>query len=257
MIPPRKHRLFARWFAWQGRRRLFRTFGAVRVRGADALIRMLEAHPVLVVSNHTAWWDPMVALLLGHHVVGFDGHALMDARNLRRLPFFGLVGAFGFDPSVPGDGAAALLCGARLLDRPGRVVWIFPQGREVPAEARPLAFARGAAVLARKAKAARVVPVGLTYAFDGAEKPSVFVSIGAPLTPRDAVSAEAQARAVTAELEAIAAARLAESEGRSAAAFARYGRRRRRTDPATRILAGLTARGAAPRDRGGAAARPR
>lgn len=255
MIPARKRPVFARWFARQAGRRLLRTFGQVRLAGGMALGDRLERGPVLVVSNHTAWWDSLVALLLADRLVGFDGYALMDARNLRRLPFFAWVGGFGFDPGVPGDGAAAVRHGARLLDRPGRLVWVFPEGREIPDHVRPLHFARGASVMARLAKDAAVVPVGLSYAFGKAERPDVFVSIGRALSPADRVSPEAQARAVADELDRIAGARHLEAEGVAAVDFVAFGRSRP-DDPATRVLSALTARAAAPPDRPRGDARP-
>ena len=36
------------------------------------------------------------------------------------------------------DGASAMRYAARLLDRPRRLVWIFPQGAERPVTLRPL-----------------------------------------------------------------------------------------------------------------------
>ena len=84
---------------------------------------------MLVVSNHTAWWDPLVAILLSHRILNTDGFALMDAKNLRRLPCFGRVGAFGVDLDDQRDGARAIRYAAKLLIAKElsrrRLVWIF------------------------------------------------------------------------------------------------------------------------------------
>ncbi len=205
MIPARKRRLFNAWFSGHARSRLRATFGVTHVHGLARARALCAEAPVLLVANHTAWWDPLVALHVSQHLLGVDGYAMMDAKNLRRLPFFGFVGAFGVDLDRPADGAAAIKYTARLLDRPGRAVWIFPQGRERPISEKPLAFRPGSAEIARVAHKARAVPVGLRYEFGADEKPSLYISLGAPLPPeRDVEKAlVTHERAVEAELQRI------------------------------------------------------
>lgn len=205
MIEPRKSRLFNAWFASHARGRIHGAFGRVLVRGVAEARRAAAESPLLVVSNHTSWWDPLVALHASTHLLGADGHALMDAKNLRRLPFFALVGAFGVDLDRPADGAAAIRHAAKLLDRPGRLVWIFPQGAERPVNERPLAFREGAASVARVAKRAVTIPAAVRYEIAGEELPRLYLSFGAPLPyERDASRARAaQEDAVLGELAAI------------------------------------------------------
>ena len=210
MIPARKSRLFTWWFAGDAERRLRRAFGSVRVRGLEPARALMRDGPVLIVSNHTAWWDPLLVLVLTTRVLGVDAFAMMDANNLRRLPFFGLVGAFGVDLDVPADGARAIRYAAKLLDRPGRVVWVFAQGRERPVTARPLGFRGGTAEIARVARRAVVVPVALRYEHGARPAPDAYVSFGAPLEPAPSRDVEAgraaQETSVTAELDALDAA---------------------------------------------------
>jgi 1-acyl-sn-glycerol-3-phosphate acyltransferase len=205
LIQARKRSLFNAWFSGHARSRLRATFGVTEVYGLARARALCAEAPVLLVANHTAWWDPLVALHVSQHLLGVDGYAMMDARNLRKLPFFGFVGAFGVDLDRPADGAAAIKYTARLLDRPGRAVWIFPQGSERPISEKPLDFKPGSAEIARVAHRARAVPVGLRYEFGAAEKPSLYISIGAPLPPeRDVEKGRAaHERAVEAELARI------------------------------------------------------
>ncbi|MFO0631036.1 MAG: lysophospholipid acyltransferase family protein [Polyangiales bacterium] len=156
VIPARKHRWFTRWFTAQARGRLRRTFSSVRVQGLDALRALTDAEPLVVVSNHTAWWDPLVVLYL-QELLANETYAMMNAQNLERLPFFALVGAFGVDVANPADGASAMRYAARLLDRPRRLVWIFPQGAERPVTLRPLGF-RLAAPRSRGSRSAARCP---------------------------------------------------------------------------------------------------
>ncbi len=202
MIPTRKHRLFRWWFAGHARSRLRASFSAVRAEGMDHLRAALAAGPVLIVSNHTSWWDPMVVLYLTEHTLRCDGHAMMDAVNLRRLPFFAMVGAFGVDLENPSDGASAIRYAARLLNAPGRMVWVFPQGAERPVTERPLGFRAGSAEVARVAKCA-TVPIGLRYEHRGSERPELWMSIGEviPWTKDVAAGRATHEAAVTARLD--------------------------------------------------------
>jgi len=202
MIPARKVRWFNTWFSGHARSRIHATFGAVRIRGLQEARAHAREAPLLVVSNHTCWWDPLVAIHVSTHLLGTDGHAIMDAKNLRRLPFFALVGAFGVDLDKPADGALVMRYAARLLDEPGKLVWVYPQGRERPITERPLNFRAGSAEIARVAKRAKVLPVGLRYEFGGAEQPTLWLSFGAPVpADRDTTKGRAaQEREVEAEL---------------------------------------------------------
>lgn len=205
MIPARKQRHFNAWFAGTARDRLHKSFGALRIHGLAEARALAKESPLLAVSNHTSWWDPLLILHLTHHLLEVDGHALMDAKNLQILPFFALVGAFGVDLDRPADGAASMKYAARLLDRPGRLVWIFPQGRERPITERPLAFRPGSAEIARVARKALTLPVGIRYEFAGEERPFLYVSFGAPVpVERDPEKGRAaQEAAVERELDRI------------------------------------------------------
>ena len=198
MISAAKSRFFTRWLARDADKRVRRTFGLVATRGLERVRAALETGPVLIVSNHTSWWDPIVSQLIGHRVLRSDGYALMDAKNLVRLPFFRKVGAFGVDLDDPADGARALRYAVKLLDRPGRLVWVFPQGREAPLVQRPLGFRPGSEAIARLARRATVFPCAIRYAFGSEELPVLHISFGAPIANGGAHEA-----AVTTELDRI------------------------------------------------------
>lgn len=207
MIAARKSRWFRRWFAAHARGRLLASFESVRVAGLARLREAVAAGPVVAVSNHVTWWDPMLVLVLTERVVPCDSYALMDAANLARLPFLGLVGAYGVDLTSPSDGAAAIRYTARLLDGPSKLVWVFPQGRERPFTERPLGFRPGSAEIARVAKAT-TVPLALRYEFLRTERPHLLVDVGEALAPvRDvAAGCAAHEARVTEGLDRIDAA---------------------------------------------------
>jgi 1-acyl-sn-glycerol-3-phosphate acyltransferase len=204
VIAPRKRPWFRSWFSGHAVGRMRATFASVEIFGLSHLRDALKNGPVVVVSNHVAWWDPLVTLVLTEQIVRCDSYALMDATNLKKLPFFGLVGAIGVDLTHPSDGAAAILYTARLLKSPNQLVWIYPQGRERPPTVRPLGFRGGSAEIARVAKA-HTVPIALRYEFMEVEKPRLLIHIGAPIAPERNVAraTEAHERAVIEGLDHI------------------------------------------------------
>lgn len=186
----------------------------MRVRGADEVKALAGTTPLLLLSNHTSWWDPLVAIHVCQHVLQVDGYAMMDGQNLERLPFFGLVGAFGVDLSSTADGARVVRYAAKLLSTSGRAVWVFPQGGERPVTA-PLVFKPGAAAIARVAKSAATIPIGLRYEHAGDERPHLYVSFGAPVPPgRDTAElTQRHEAAVAAELSQIERAVCGDDDG--------------------------------------------
>jgi 1-acyl-sn-glycerol-3-phosphate acyltransferase len=180
MIPSHRWRPFARWFARRIAARMQRDFSRVMIHGLDEAHAVAREHPTLWVANHTSWWDPLVTVLLGVHVLRLDTFAMMASENLQRLPFFGLVGAFGVDRARRRDGADATRYAASLLDRPARAVWIFPQGNtRAPTE--PLRFLPGAAAIHARAPGSVVLPIGLRYVCGDDPRPELWIAIGAPL----------------------------------------------------------------------------
>lgn len=216
MIPSDKWPLFDAWFGRHALKRLKRAFHAFNVHGLEETKALARSAPILFVSNHTSWHDPLVVLALGRSLE-VDAYAMMDAKNLARLPFFRRVGAFGVDLMDARDGARALRYAAGLLDRPRRAAWIFPQGKTSPVT-EPLAFRGGSARIAKLAKGALVVPMGVRYEHADDERPSIWVSLGTPIAPSDASSATVVERhrvAVEAELARIEQAVRARSRGTS------------------------------------------
>jgi len=174
----------ARALAAVARRRFAHDLDGLFVAGLDEARALIAEQPVILAATHVSWWDPM-ALLVLDQALGADGRALMDAENLRRLPFFGAVGAIpvhrnGDRGALRRDLNAAVAC----LDRPTRVLWIFPQGRQRPATTRPLGLEPGVRLVARLA-GVPVVPVALRYGWREADRPTALAHFGPALDPTD------------------------------------------------------------------------
>ncbi len=186
----------ARWYA---KRRVAGAFDGLFVDGLAEARALVRTRPLVFAMNHVSWWDSFVVLLLDE-ALGTESHCLMDAQNLARLPFFGWIGAVPLRRDKPREALADLKAAAQLVDRPGRILWIFPQGHQRPGHLRPLGLERGVSLLAADAKA-DVVPVSLSYSFREAPQPSICVSIGRPCTLRRSGPPEALERSLVAGLD--------------------------------------------------------
>ena len=166
----------ARWYV---RGKLRRSFDGVYLEGAERVRALAAQGPLLIASNHVAWWDPLLAVRIDE-ALGTESYALMDRQNLGRLPFFGWLGAIPLDRTNARDSLAQLRAAATLLDGPGKVVWIFAQGEQRPAHLRPLGMKSGIAVLA-EAAAVPIVPLAVNYLFRQTEQPAAFATFGEPI----------------------------------------------------------------------------
>lgn len=198
MIAEQSRPLAGRFVRWLLRRKLREGVAAVRVLGLGHLEAAARGGPVLVCSNHVAFWDGLLVALLTDQLA-LDTRVLMRADKLREAPLLRWAGCFGLTRADPKDGARAVRHAAGLLDRPGRVVWVFPQGEQRPQWQRPLGFLRGHELIARRAPQAVVLPMALHYEVGEREQPEAWVWFGAPV---EAARAE---EAVTAGLEEVQA----------------------------------------------------
>ncbi len=208
MIPTNRRRLFEHFFAWHVTGRFAKRFSAVRVRGLEHLRAERDRRPILVVSNHTSWWDPLLMFHLSFRGMNkLEGHALMDAKNLRALPLLGWIGAFGVEIGDKADGERAVQYGAEQLSRAGKFVGVYPQGRERPITERPLGFKQGAARMALLAKVEpAIVPLSVRYEHGRHEKPEVLANIG------PAIARAGDEATLTAAMEAAVTALLDETQ---------------------------------------------
>ena len=199
------------------RRRVSHGLDGLWVSGLDEARAALAGRPLIFAANHVAWWDTLLLLVLDE-ALGGVGWAVMDAENLRRLPFLGWVGALPLDRSSTSRSRQCLEASAALLDRPGRSLWIFPQGRQRPAHLRPLDLKPGLQVL-HDTRPVDVVAVSLNYVFLETPNPAAVVRFAAPI-PAAAVGEQGLLPVVESTLldglAAIDAAAVAATDGRRA-----------------------------------------
>ena len=150
-------------------------------RGIDGVRQALDegAGGVLFAANHSCWWDLYLAHFL-NETIPVDGYGMMEHANLTRFGFFRRIGAFSVDRSSPAGVRASIDYASSCSGGRTSGVWIFPQGKIVGNDVRPLGFQPGLRTLVRRAGRVRIVPVALRYEFWQDERPEAFVRFGEP-----------------------------------------------------------------------------
>lgn len=202
---------FARPYA---RRRIARKLDGLWVSGLDEARAVLSTRPVIFAANHVAWWDALLLLPLDEALGGL-GWAVMDSRNLKKLPFFGWIGALPLDRSSPERSHQCLQSCVALLDRPGRALWIFPQGRQRPAHLRPLDLKPGLQTM-YDTNPVDIIAVSVNYVFLEKSKPAAIVRFSPPVPVREGRVIEAVESELLAGLHEIDAAAALATDGRRA-----------------------------------------
>lgn len=108
--------------------------------------------PVLLLPNHSTWWDGFFVFLLNERIFKRPIFLMMLEKQLRRYRFFARLGAFGIDPANAKLSLQALKYTLSLFEMPAPkpLVCIFPQGELLPWHSRPLRLKPGVEWLVRK-----------------------------------------------------------------------------------------------------------
>ena len=137
--------------------------------------------PTIFYANHPSWWDGYIAFFLCDERWRIAGYLMMEEPQLRRYRFFQRCGCFSVDRHNAREGMRSVAYAAQLLrGRPGRGLWIYPQGEIRPNDRRPLQTYAGAAHVTRRAAPVRCVPVALRFEFFGEQRPEALVRLGPP-----------------------------------------------------------------------------
>lgn len=187
---------FRRAFVWYSHRLLRKRFAAVRLAtGSTETLRGVNEHegPAIIVMNHPSWWDPILALVVGHRFFSTrPPTGPIDAAQWRKFGFMKRLGLFGLDPDHHNAiNAMTEHVLALFQNSPRTVLGITPQGMftDVRDTIRPRP---GVAAIAARSHdnpgtpGAVVASLTMEYAFWNEPKPEVFLraqQVDAPATP--------------------------------------------------------------------------
>ncbi|MFC4170883.1 lysophospholipid acyltransferase family protein [Microvirga sp. GCM10011540] len=156
---------------------------------------MPQQGPVVVYSNHPAWWDAAVYILAADRFLpAYESYAPIDAAMLQQYGVFSRIGAFGVDLDTPRGAAAFLKASKDILSSHRRALWITAQGRFSDVRERPLGLRPGVARLVELAPDCTIVPLAVEYAFWAERGAEAFIAFGPPMQGRDLVGQPRTAR---------------------------------------------------------------
>lgn len=174
MLEARKSAWFEKIFAIYNRNLFKRRFQSLRVEGFENLSRF----PLIIYCNHSSWWDGLVAFEISMKAK-LDSFVMMEEKQLNNLFLFRKLGAFSVVRENPREAIKSIKYAANLLkENADRAIWIFPQGKILPNDVRPLELYNGLARIAEKVENCYFVPIAIRYEFFGDWKPEVLVKIG-------------------------------------------------------------------------------
>lgn len=201
-LPPKPARWFVAWFCEISRRKLKKGFHQVRItkESADNLSG-LEDLPIVAFANHSSWWDPLISMILKARFLPHrTGYTPIDASMLERYGIFRKLGYIGIDRESKSSASRQFLrISEAVLQQPGSMIWLTPQGRFVDPRDRPIQFERGIAHIAKRVPGTQFLPLAIEYPFWEESRPEALVHLGKPL----AMDATLTAKEITKELERV------------------------------------------------------
>lgn len=181
MLKARPTRFHRRLLALYFTRLLRRRFARVLVSNPERLAPWHEGRarePLIIAVNHSSWWDAVLPIVISCGAMRHDAYGMMDQRQLARYRFFTRAGLFSVDRENARAALASLEYAAGLLRGTGRVLWMFPQGRIVPNDVRPIICESGIGRLIGMTGACSVMPVAFRYEVGREELPVAYISVG-------------------------------------------------------------------------------
>lgn len=131
-------------------------------------------YPLLLVPNHSTWWDGFFVYLLNDRIFHREPYLMMSEKQLQRYPFFARLGVYSVaQKSV----FSSLRYSVRILESDQNVMLcMFPQGELTLWDARPLNYKRGVEwILSQYGERVNLLPLAIKTAFTDQKKPETFV----------------------------------------------------------------------------------
>ncbi len=139
-------------------------------------------YPVLLLPNHSTWWDGFFVHLVNKTVFKRQLYLMMLEEQLQKNSFFSRVGAFSIQPDSPAVIRTTLRYILNTLrETPSAMICWFPQGVLLPWDIRPLHYQPGISrLLALAPKPLTVLGMGIKIEYLDDQRPDVFIQFDRP-----------------------------------------------------------------------------
>ena len=179
MIPHKKNKHVTRWFAQLAEKKLKTNFRKCSLTEESQIPLFEDGVPVVAVSNHSSWWDPMLCLYLSKNILKRDSYGVFDEAQLRRYGIFRLIGGYSVNrqSTDPKEIKQFLRYSKDLLSGSSRLLWIFPQGELLSNDQLPFSFKRGFASIVSQLPKFHLLKIITSYDFWIEPKPEIVVDL--------------------------------------------------------------------------------
>ena len=177
---PRVTRLFNIYI----RRMLAKKFDGVRILN-NTPAPVPPGRSVVYYSNHPGWYDPLVLVLMAEtYLPGHLAFGPMDADSLKKYSFMKKIGIFGVEKDSARGAARFLQVSRGMLEMPGKLLLITPQGEFADVRSRPVEFKPGLARLAADCGAI-MQPLAMEFVYWDEPRPEILLNFGNQIDTRD------------------------------------------------------------------------
>lgn len=134
--------------------------------------------PLLLIPNHSSWWDGFFVYLLNKKCLHRKVYLMMLEEQLKENRFFRFLGAYSIKSDTYKDVKDSVQYTIDILNRKEKhtLVCFFPQGELQPWHTRPIVFKRGLEFILKRIKTGiNLCFLGIRIEFLGEQRPEVFM----------------------------------------------------------------------------------
>ncbi len=177
MIRANKHRIFGRIFNIYNKYLLNKFFNSIKLYGSSNFKDRNKNFPTIIFANHSNWWDGLISYFLSKEIFEIDSYVMMDIEQLQKHKFFSKLGAFSVDKSSPQAAYKSFQYSINLLKNSDKTLFIFPQGKMLPNDIRPLEFFSGLSKIITNLNNVNVFSLCLRFEYLMEQRADVFLKI--------------------------------------------------------------------------------
>ena len=127
MIYPKQNSILFGLFKWYVKRIVRRNFDDIIFNE----ISLDPSKPILLIANHFSFWDSLILFCVNERLFKKKAYVMVLEETMRKDRFLKYGRAFSVGKN-PKDIIESLNYATRLLNEPGNVVLMFPQGKLYP-----------------------------------------------------------------------------------------------------------------------------
>ncbi|MCX7833426.1 MAG: lysophospholipid acyltransferase family protein [Ignavibacteria bacterium] len=159
-----------------------KNFQFVYLKNEDLFSELLKTSrekntPIILCMNHSNWWDAPLLIYFAYSHFDIDGYCFMELKQLKKYPFFNLIGAIPIVRENVRSAVKSLNFGVEIVKNKSKVLAIFPQGELVKNSKLPIKIHSGIAYLVSCLGKCILVLSYIDYRFSLNRKPNIYIDI--------------------------------------------------------------------------------